>query len=84
MNMQGTMENQFDVSHWIGHIVSLFALTGSMFGLLPAIAGVAALLWYIIQIWESRTVQEWAVLRRQMADKLGAMMECATADDPVS
>ena len=76
--MQGPMENQFDVSHWIGHIVSLFALTGSMFGLLPAIAGVAALAWYVIQIWESRTVQEWAQRRNhrkilQYAAKLAAL-----------
>jgi hypothetical protein len=66
--MEPGIENQFDLSHWAGHIVSLFALTGSLFGIIPAIAGVAALVWYIIQIVESRTVQEW--LRKRNARKI--------------
>ncbi len=66
--MEPGFENQFDLSHWTGHIISLFALTGSLFGVIPAIAGVAALIWYVIQIVESRTVQEW--VHRRNARKI--------------
>ena len=61
--MEPGFENQFDMSHWAGHLISLFALTGSLFGVNPAIAGVAALIWYVIQIYESRTIQDWVQKR---------------------
>ena len=65
MSSQGTaMENQFDLSHIVGHVVSAVALIGSFAGLLPALAGLVALVWYAIQIYESSTVQLWIRTRR--------------------
>lgn len=48
-----------DVSSWIGSVVSTFAIIGTIVGWLPYIAAFAAFVWYIIQIWESRTIQHW-------------------------
>lgn len=63
--MNGQFENQFDVSHWAGHILSLFAIVGSFAGLFPAIAALAAVIWYVINIYESRTVQTWVQRRHE-------------------
>lgn len=51
------MENQFDVSHIVGHSISVVAILLSFAGILPAIASLAAVIWYGIQIYESETVQ---------------------------
>ncbi len=53
------MENQFDASHVLGHLVSLGAIFGTMAGYVPAIAAVVAITWYLLQIWESPLVQRW-------------------------
>lgn len=37
--------------------ISAVAILGAFMGYLPALAGLAGLIWYAIQIWESRTVQ---------------------------
>ena len=42
-----------------GDIVSGAAALGSLLGFLPPIVALAALLWYVVQIWESDTVQGW-------------------------
>ena len=34
-------------------------ILATLLGYLPEIAAILAILWYIIQIWESRTVQHW-------------------------
>lgn len=38
--------------------ISLAAIVGTLAGLLPVFAGLAGLIWYCIQIWESKTVQK--------------------------
>lgn len=38
---------------------ALTAVVGTIAGLLPPIAALAAILWYAIQILESKTVQGW-------------------------
>lgn len=53
------MENQFDISHWTGHILSLAAILATFAGWLPAIAALAGLIWYLIQIWESETTRSY-------------------------
>lgn len=53
----------------VGHTVdtiSALAIVGSLLGYLPALAAVAAIAWYAIQIYESRTVQHWLANRRMM------------------
>lgn len=43
----------------IGDAVSLVAVLGSWTGFLPAFASIAAVVWYLLEIWESDTVQSW-------------------------
>lgn len=45
--------------HVVGDVVSAGAVIGSFLGYLPVAVAFIALIWYIIQIWESRTVQHW-------------------------
>jgi hypothetical protein len=40
-------------------VVSAGAIIGTIFGVLPFVAAFAGMIWYGIQIWESRTVQHW-------------------------
>ena len=40
-------------------LVSAGAIVGTLIGWLPYVAAVVGLVWYCIQIWESRTVQHW-------------------------
>lgn len=42
-----------------GDIISAGAVIGTFLGYLPLMAAFLAMLWYVIQIWESRTVQDW-------------------------
>lgn len=44
--------------------VSALAIVGAFAGLLPPLAALGALIWYTIQIWESKTVQGWITKRR--------------------
>ena len=44
---------------WVGNGVSTVAIIGTFFGWFPYVAAFAAFTWYVIQIWESRTTQEW-------------------------
>lgn len=39
--------------------ISALAILGTILGYLPYLAAVAGLIWYLIQIKESRTVQHW-------------------------
>jgi len=58
-------------------------------GMLPALAGLAGLIWYAIQIWESKTVQKrvrlWrnkrrAARRAAIAFELGQMKDQSNGD----
>lgn len=53
-----------NVSMWVGNALSIGAIIGSFAGWAPAIAAVVALIWYLIQIFESKTVQRWMSERR--------------------
>lgn len=39
-------------------VVSAGAVVGAIMGYLPGIAALGAIIWYAIQIWESKTVQK--------------------------
>lgn len=46
-----------DVDHLFAHIASLGAIFATIAGWLPSIAALVAVLWYVLQIYESKTVQ---------------------------
>ena len=48
----------------VGHIGSLATIAGALNGALPAVATLFAILFYIVQIWESKTVQAWRMGRQ--------------------
>lgn len=60
-----TMENQLDASHVVGHGLSLLAILGSLAGYIPAVAAFAGFIWYLVQLYESKTVQHWVRNRRE-------------------
>lgn len=67
-----------------GDTTALMAILASLAGLIPSIAGVIALIWYGIQIWESRTVRVFVQRRRErrilrLTAKLAAMQLESTA-----
>lgn len=45
--------------------ISAVAIIGVFIGWLPGLAAVGALLWYCIQIYESKTVTNWRMARAQ-------------------
>ncbi len=49
---------------WIGNGASAGAVISTMVGWLPPAAAVIAFIWYVIQIYESATVQKWIRNRR--------------------
>lgn len=40
-----------------GDVAAASSVLAALFGLMPAIAGIFGIVWYGIQIWESKTVQ---------------------------
>ncbi len=52
------------VFRWFGDGLSVGAIVGAFLGLLPAVAAIAAFIWYLIQIYESDTAQKWLDKRR--------------------
>lgn len=48
-------------------VLSVGAILGTLAGYLPAIAAFGAIVWYAIQIYESKTVQAWLRIRRHRA-----------------
>ena len=45
-------------------VMSALAVVGAILGFLPAFAAGGALIWYCVQIWESKTIQKWVRHRR--------------------
>jgi hypothetical protein len=39
--------------------VSAFAIVGTIAGYLPPLAALVATVWYMVQIWESKTAAGW-------------------------
>jgi len=52
------------INQWVGNIFSAGAIVSTAMGWLPAIAAAMGGLWYLIQIYESATVQRWVATRR--------------------
>lgn len=54
----------------------MVAIVGSFMDFLPKLAGVVALLWYCVQLYESRTVQEYLTRRRlRKVEKANAVLK---------
>ena len=49
--------------HKLVSVGSTFVVIGTIVGWLPYIAAFAAFVWYVIQIWESNTIQNWYTAR---------------------
>ena len=50
----------------IADFVSAGAILGTAIGYFPLFAAFVGLVWYSIQIWESRTIQHWAQNRKMV------------------
>jgi len=53
------------LSQWVGNVVSAGAIITSFLGVLPVLGAIIAIVWYAIQIRESKTYQDWRAGRRQ-------------------
>jgi len=58
------MDFNFDPLAWTGHSLSTLAILGSLAGIFPGVAALAAFVWYCICIYQSATVQLWLKTRR--------------------
>jgi TctA family transporter len=47
-----------------GHLFSVGAILGTFVGWLPGTATIIALIWYVLQVYESKTVQRFLHARR--------------------
>jgi hypothetical protein len=56
--------NDNTLTYWLGNLTSAGAVVSALIGFLPALAAAIALVWYIIQIYESDTVKTWRVKRK--------------------
>lgn len=52
------------ISHWIANATSGGLVVTTVMGWAPAAAALVGLVWYLIQIYESSTVQRWLAFRR--------------------
>lgn len=53
------------ITQWIGNGLSVGAIVSTVFGWLPAVGAIVAIVWYVVQIKESDTFKRWS-LRRHM------------------
>jgi hypothetical protein len=51
--------DDFSIVAWIGHSFSTGAIIGTITGIFPPIAVLLAIIWYVLQIYESKRVQMW-------------------------
>lgn len=58
------MDSSHTVQAWAGNIFSIGAIAGAIVGYLPTAAAIVGLVWYLIQVYESATIQRWLAARR--------------------
>lgn len=58
------MNQDSNFSLWISNVFGGGVIVSTVAGWAPPIAATVALVWYLIQIYESATVQRWIALRR--------------------
>ena len=54
-----TRDQEISIVKGVLDTVSLSTLLGWMGGVLPAVATILTVLWTVLRIWETRTVQTW-------------------------
>ena len=59
MSLQASDFHLAPPATYVGDVISAGAIVGSFLGYFPIVAALAGFVWYVIQIWESRTVQHW-------------------------
>lgn len=52
------------ITLWLGNTASLAAIVSAMLGWAPLFAAIVAAVWYLVQIYESATVQRYLASRR--------------------
>lgn len=57
--MGGRAVQQHDYLAWLGNGASVATVLGTVMGLLPPLAALAAIAWYLLQMYESKTYREW-------------------------
>lgn len=69
------MDQYWNALKHVVDTLSVGAIIGALIGVLPAVAAAGAFIWYLIQIYESRTCQHWLANRRmiQRARKLAKL-----------
>ncbi len=58
------MQDSDHVLSYIGNGASGLAIVTTIFGWLPPAAALIAIVWYVVQIYESDTIQKWIKSRR--------------------
>lgn len=58
------MESHHTLAYWFGSAVSASTVIAAIMGFAPAVAALVGLIYYLIQIYESATVQRWRANRR--------------------
>ena|ERR1035437_8677428 len=67
--------DNFNLTAWVGGLTSIGAIFSTLFGWVPPIAAVFALIWYMIQIYDSEPVQKYRT--RRLRNKLLRLHERA-------
>lgn len=58
------MDTHGTIFTWASNILGGGVVIATIIGLIPSVAGVTAVVWYAIQVYESATVQHWLARRR--------------------
>jgi hypothetical protein len=53
------MPNEHDALKYAIDAASIFTVVGTMVSMLPAIAALFTIIWTVIRIYETKTVQRW-------------------------
>lgn len=60
--------NDYPIISWIGNSASVGVIVSAIIGWLPAAAALIAVIWYLVQLYESKTIQRF--LDRRLRKKL--------------
>lgn len=58
------MNDHHNLSNWLGNIFATGTIVATLAGWVPVVGALIAASWYLIQIYESATVQRWLAARR--------------------
>ena len=58
------MDQHNTLINWTINGVAIGTIITSIMGVIPAMAALAAAIYYLVQVWESETVRQWRESRR--------------------